>query len=119
MNVVGHLAVALGANKDAELMGREVLKDASGVDHRGIARYGFIIKKGNPVEMRKALEAVRTQKNVLYVDFPREMLDTSHDDELSTHISLKEEKDFEYLGALFYGPATEVNSITKKFSLWS
>jgi len=119
MNVVGHLAVGLGANKDNELMGRAVLKDASSIDHNGIARYGFIIKKGDITSIREAIETSRKIKSVTVLDFPREMLDTSHDDELSEWISKKDEKDFEYLGAIFYGPSGEINSLTKTFPLWS
>ncbi|HEU0050783.1 MAG TPA: DUF2000 domain-containing protein [Patescibacteria group bacterium] len=119
MNVIGHLAVGLGANKDGELMGRSILKDASDIDHLGIAKYGFIIKKGNPTAIREAIETSRQVKNFMVLDFPREMLDTSHDDELSDLISKKEEKDFEYLGAIFYGPSSEINQLTKKFPLWS
>ena len=52
MNVLGHMAVALGANKDAHLMGRDVLLDGSEVEHKGIARYGFIIKKGSKEDSR-------------------------------------------------------------------
>ena len=119
MNVIGHLAVALGANKDENLMGRKILTDASGVDHRGIARYGFIIKKGNPESIREALRESRENKNIISLDFPREMLETSHDDELSDWVSKKQEVDFEYLGVMFYGPSTDINPLTKTFPLWS
>jgi hypothetical protein len=119
MNIVGHLAVGLGANKDSELMGRSALKDASNINHLGIARYGFIIKKGTSTAIREAVEASRQIKNIIALDFPREMLDTSHDDELSGWISKKEEKNFEYLGAIFYGPSNEIIPLTKKFPLWS
>lgn len=119
MNVIGHLSVSLGANKDENLMGREILTDASGVDHRGIARYGFIIKKGNPASIREVLRASRENKNIIAIDFPREMLETSHDDELSYCISKMKEKDLEYLGVIFYGPVAEINALTKKFSLWN
>jgi len=119
MNVIGHLAVGLGANKDNELMGRAVLKDASSINHKGIARYGFIIKKGDVAAIREAVEISRKIESITVLDFPREMLDTSHDDELSDWISKKDEKDFEYLGAIFYGPSSEVDPLTKNFPLWS
>ncbi len=119
MNVIGHLAVGLGANKDENLMGRDILTDASGVNHRGIARYGFIIKKGNPASIREVLRVSRENQNIIALDFPKEMLDTSHDDELFDWVSKKREEDFEYLGAIFYGPSTDINSLTKTFPLWS
>jgi len=119
MNVIGHLSIGLGANKDGDLMGRDSLVDASGINHKGIARYGFIIKKGNQASIAEALRASRENKNILTLDFPREMLDTSHDDELSDWISKKKETEFEYLGAIFYGPSGDVNLITKNFPLWN
>ena len=119
MNVVGHMSISLGAHKDEFLMGRDQLCDASGIKHPGIARYGLIIKKGNPNTIRAALEMARSMRGVSHVEFPREMLDTSHDDELSDSISKKEESGLEYLGALFYGATTDINVITKKFPLWS
>jgi hypothetical protein len=119
MNIVGHLAIGLGASKDGDLMGRDYLIDGSGVHHRGIARYGFIIKKGNPSNIRDVLVAARENKNITFLDFPREMLDTSHDDELSAWVLNKKEQDFEYLGIVLYGPTSDVNALTKPFSLWN
>lgn len=119
MNVVGHLAIGLGANKDENLMGRDSLFDASGINHKGIARYGFILKKGNPESIRDVLMLSKKNKNIIVLDFMKEMLDTSHDDELFDLVSKKQEEDFEYLGVIFYGPSDDINSLTKTFPLWS
>ena len=119
MNVIGHLAVGLGANKDDHLMGRDILTDGTGINHKGIAQYGFIIKKGNPESIRGVLAAARENKNIITLDFPREMLDTSHDDELAESMLKKGEQDFEYLGVIFYGLSTDINPLTKSFPLWS
>lgn len=119
MNVVGHLAIGLGASKDGELMGRDVLEDASGVSHKGVARYGLIIKKGGAEGIREVVQNARTEREVTMLDFPREMLETSHDDELFAELLKKEEKDVEYLGVILYGPAQTVNTLTKNFPLLS
>lgn len=119
MNVVGHMAISLGANKDENLMGREILTDASGIDHKGIARYGLVIKKGNPASIREALRASKENKSIMSLDYPKEMLDTSHDDELFDQISKKPEGELEYLGAIFYGPTADITPLTKAFPLWS
>lgn len=119
MNVIGHLAVSLGSNKDEHLMGRDSLIDASGINHKGIARYGFIIKKGGTASIRDVIEASRSNAAVTVLDFPREMLDTSHDDELSEWISKKKEGDLEYLGVIVYGPSADINRLTKTFPLSS
>jgi hypothetical protein len=119
MNVLGHMAVALGANKDSELMGRQVLSDQSCVPHAGIARFGFIIKKGGAVDIASLIGEARKEPGLIIVDFPREMLDTRHDDELAESMSKKQESDFDYLGVLLYGSADLINSLTKNFKLWS
>lgn len=117
-NIVGHLGIALGARKDQHLMGKEVLLDSSGVVHKGIARYGFIIKKGNPKSISEVINKGRENKNILLLDFPREMLETHHDDELADALSKKETSEIEYLATLLYGRADDVNALTKEFPLW-
>lgn len=119
MNAVGHLGIGLGARSENGLMGETVLRDASGTGHAGIARYGLIVKKADPATIRDILEAARQTDGVTALDFPREMLDTFHDDELRGSIRAKEEKDFDYLGVLLYGPTDVLKRLTKACSLWS
>lgn len=116
MNVLGHLSIALGANKDKELMGREVLIDQKGDAHVGIARFGFIVKKAKSVELTQMLKEAKNVSDLKVIDFPREMLDTRHDDELAESVANK--SDFEYLGVLLYGPTEKIDSLTKVFKLW-
>jgi hypothetical protein len=119
LNVLGHMAVSLGANKDEDLMGRDVLIDASNVVHKGIARFGFIIKQGNFNQIGELVNKVKNLSEIILIDFPREMLDTRHDDELNDSIKLKKTKDFKYLGCLLYGPTKEVDELTKEYKLWN
>lgn len=118
MNVVGHMATALGANKDSDLMGRSVLKDASGISHIGIARVGFIIKKGNSADIASLIREARKDISIITVDFPKEMLDTRHDDDLADSMARAYENTFEYLGVLIYGPSIQIDALTKNFKLW-
>jgi hypothetical protein len=117
LNVVGHLAISLGARKDDYLMGRVSVTDASGITHPGIARYGLVIKQGNSQTIRQALTDARENHHLLTLDFPREMLDTAHDDELAAALAQKPEQAIEYLGALFYGQTATVNAVTSKLAL--
>ncbi len=118
LNVLGHMSVSLGVNKDEDLMGREILTDKSGFNHKGIARFGFIIKQGNGDDISKLINTVKDNKDIVLIDFPQEMLDTRHDDELHDSMFLKETGDFKYLGCLLYGPTEEVDAVTKRFGLW-
>lgn len=116
MNVLGHMSIALGANKDDELMGREVLIDQGGNSHVGIARFGFIIKKGTSENIFSLVNQARKMDGLKVVDFPREMLDTRHDDELAESMAGK--SDFEYLGVVLYGDTESVDNLTKPFQLF-
>jgi hypothetical protein len=117
-NVLGHLAQAIGAHADSELMGRLYLKDRSGTQHLGIGRYGFIILKANASKIREAIVKGRAVPNLLMVDFPRQMLDTRHDDELNNWLLEAEESSLEYLGVAFHGKTEDIDAICRKFSLW-
>jgi hypothetical protein len=118
MNVLGHMAQSIGAFAGDSLMGRPKLVDKAGVIHRGIAKYGFIITKTNASKLRAAVALGRTKSHVIMVDFPRQMLETRHDDELETWVAEAHEESLKYLGAIFFGPSNDVQEITGKFSLF-
>lgn len=117
-NVLGHLAQAIGAHADSKLMGRLSLTDRTGIQHQGIARYGFIILRANASKIRQAIVQGRATPNLLMVDFPRQMLDTRHDDELAGWLLEAEEASLEYLGVAFHGRTEDIDAICRKFSLW-
>jgi hypothetical protein len=118
LNVVGHLAVALAANAGPDLMGRRLLADGSGVEHLGIARYGFILKRAKPSHVRRVVREARADPRLLLADYPRQMLETKHDDELAEALAHCPEDRIDYLGALIYGPTDAVDAITRSYSLW-
>lgn len=118
LNVLGHLAVSLGAYGDKTLMGRPYLTDHSGVSHRGIARYPFVITKEKRHRLRGILEKARQIPTLFVGDYPVAMLSTGHDDDLAHTLALQPEDDIEYLGLLLFGPTVAVSQLTGKLSLW-
>jgi hypothetical protein len=118
LNVLGHLSIALGAHAPDGLMGRPLLVDASGLGHRGIAKYPFIITKEKSHRIRTLLAAARTIPDLFVVDYPEIMLRTGHDDELAEQLGLQNENSIQYLGIILYGPTEKVNTLTSKLSLW-
>lgn len=119
LNVLGHLAISLGAHcEDDALMGTTKLSDAAGVVHRGISKYPVIVTKVKPSTVRKSIEQARQNARLFLADYPKQMLETGHDDELAAAVASTNEKDMEYLGAIIYGPAEDVDQITRKYSLW-
>ncbi len=118
LNVIGHLAVSIGAYADADIMGRKVLVDNSGVEHVGISKYPFIITKVKPGRLKRLVEDARKEDGLLLVDYPKQMLTTGHDDELAEEIAKIDGENIEYLGAVIYGAAGVVSELTGKFTLW-
>lgn len=118
LNICGHLSIALGALIEKGILGRLEHIDASGVKHNGISKYPVIITKTKSGKLRSAINEARKNPAITMIDYPQEMLVTGHDNELNSAISGKEEDQFEYLGAIFYGESSEIANITGKFSLW-
>lgn len=118
LNVIGHLAIAIGKYSESEIMGKPTITDKSGINHLGISKFPFIITKVKPSKLASAIEKAKSNPNLLIADYPKDMLDTRTDEELVASINSKENNQLEYLGAIIYGNTTDVNEITGKFQLW-
>lgn len=118
LNVMGHLAIAIGKYSDSEIMGKPTITDKSGVNHLGISQFPFIITKVKQGRLKAAIDRAKNNPDLLVADYPKEMLETRTDDELVTAIKAKENDKLEYLGAMIYGNTKEVDEITGKFQLW-
>ncbi len=118
LNVIGHLAVAIGKYSDSEIMGKSTIQDKTGINHLGISQFPFIITKVKAGKLKTAIDMAKSNPHLLVADYPKEMLDTRTDKELVEAIQAKENDKLEYLGAVIYGSSKEVDEITGKFQLW-
>jgi hypothetical protein len=118
LNIIGHLAISLGAYAERDILGRAVLPDASGTFHVGISKYPVIITKVKSNRLKRLIQDARKLEGVFLVDYPEQMLTTGHDDELANALSLVEETNINYLGAMLYGESDIINQLTGKFTLW-
>lgn len=118
LNVIGHLAIAIGKYSDIEIMGKPIITDKSNINHLGISQFPFIVTKVKAGKLKAAIDKAKENPNLLVADYPKDMLDTRTDDELVDSISNKENEQLEYLGAIIYGNTADVNEITGKFQLW-
>lgn len=119
LNVLGHLCAALGVLQGAGLRERDGYFDASGIRHEGIAKYPLIVTKVKPARLRQLLVEARAQgPDLCIVDYPRQMLETGHDDELCDAIASVREESIEYLGALLFGKNSLVTQLTGRFTLY-
>lgn len=117
VNVTGHLAIGFGALTKDQVVGREELRDASGIIHHGISRYGLVVKVAPSQVLKQTIAEARHHKVVCTHDFPRAMLETAHDDELAVQLEATRESDIEYLGVLLFGPTVMVQLLTKSAKL--
>ena len=119
MNVIGHLAISIGKYSDNDIMGKKELIDNSGISHLGISKFPFIVTKVKASKLKNAINMARKNPNIIVADYPKEMLETRTDEELVEAISIKDEENMEYMGAILYGNTEEVNQITGRFQLWT
>lgn len=118
LNVIGHLAIAIGKYSDNEIMGQPIITDKSGINHLGISKFPFIITKVKAGKLKTAIDTAKSNPNLLVADYPKDMLETRTDNELVASIKQKENDKLEYLGAVIYGNTKDVDDITGKFQLW-
>ena len=118
LNVIGHLAIAIGKYSEKDIMGKPIITDKSGVEHLGISQFPFIITKVKMGKLKSAIDLAKQNSKLLVADYPREMLETRTDEELVSSVSSKENEKLEYLGAIIYGDTKDVNEITGKYQLW-
>ena len=119
LNIMGHMSIALGAwVSEEDLMGRQFLYDASKNKYWGISRYPVIVTEAKEAKIKQAILLAKTNPNLVVICYPKEMLDTGHDDELAENLLRKKEEEVEFLGVLIFGKTTDVSTVTKKFSLW-
>ena len=120
LNVTGHLSISLGANIDNnELMGQKEIYDKSGDKHIGISKYPVITTKLKPSKLKAFIQNVKVNyQNIFIADYPLEMLETGHDEELVEALKNINNEDIVYYGAIIYGDTEIINQLTGKFSLW-
>ena len=119
LNALGHMAAGIGATEQQRDAMRFLhYEDANGGSHPNISKYPFIIlaaKNGN--QIRRFRQDVRGL-DLPYTDFTNTMLGTSAADQLQQTRDCQE-ADLDYFGLCTFGAAEQLDSLTKKFSLFS
>ena len=116
-NVASHLCISAGYYSTNH-MGREKLVDGSGILHQGISKYPVIITKVKPSKLKLYIEKAKENKKLLTIDYPSNMYETGHDDELAESLLKTQNENIDYFGFLIFGNKEDVDEITSKFTLW-
>lgn len=116
-NTLAHLALSIGKNA-TNIMGKKELEDTSGIIHKGLSKYPFIILKANSEKIRQIVNEAKENTELLVVDFPEQAYTEYTDEELQEAIAKTKEEDIKYYGVAMFGPVKEINKLTKGLSLW-
>ncbi|MBN2052808.1 DUF2000 domain-containing protein [Candidatus Woesearchaeota archaeon] len=117
MNALGHLAFSAGRYSDQSMMGKEKIIDSDNKAHTGISKYPFIVLKATKDEIKDIVKQAKA-KNIFIVDYPQEMFDTGHDDELVAALSKAKEPAITYHAAVIVGNAEEIKKLTGHLKLY-
>ena len=122
LNAAAHMALglsALAANEGPRLM--ESLKflrfvDRDGEAHPSISALSLVVLKGTSSEIRKFRAQLR-EKQILSVDFTDTMTGGTYVEQLE-RMSNTTEDELQYYGICAFGTKTELEPLSRRFSLW-
>ncbi len=99
------------------MMGKEEIIDMDGNNHIGISKYPFIVLKASVGEIKEIVKKAR-ENNIFVVDYPQEMFETAHDNELVDALGMAKEPEIEYHGVLLIGESEILKKLTGNLKLW-
>lgn len=118
MNALGHMAAGLSAsyaNKDDMRFDSYFDKDSG--EHKSISDNPFIVLKAKNSNQLRTLRERLIDENIHFVDFTDTMTVGTFAEQKDRTKNTSEE-DLEYYGVCIFGPIAQINSLTKKYSLW-
>jgi hypothetical protein len=115
LNALGHMSFSIGNFSDDSWMGKKEIVDLGSHIHKGISKYPFIVLKADKSEIKNLVDKAR-EKKMLFIDYPKEMFDTGHDDELVEAIGKSD--DFTYHGIVIAGKTSELKEMTSHLRLY-
>ena len=118
MNALGHMAAGLASSypNNADMRFDNYI-DKDGNVHKNISDNPFIILVADNSNQIRNLRLSCAEKGVHYVDFTSTMTVGTY---LEQQQKTKEtpELELEYYGICLFGEISQINELTKKFSLW-
>ena len=118
MNALGHMSVGLSASyPDMSEMRFDKYLDKDGGAHNSISDNPFIILQADNSNKIRTLRNSLIEKGIHFTDFTSTMT-------VGTYIEQQQrtketpEVELEYYGVCIFGEISQVNELTKKFSLW-
>lgn len=118
MNALAHATAGLvGSIHDKHDLRFNNYVDKSGVVHPSISDNPFIILKSDNSNKIRTLRNQLAESNIPFSDFTTTMTVGTYFEQ-HERMAQTEEEELEYWGIVFFGKASELDPLTKKFSLW-
>jgi len=122
LNAIAHLSVGLLGRLITECpdllseLNYQNFRDASGEVHPFISGLSLIVLRGSSNEIRRLREDI-TAAGLLTVDFHHQMTGESYVEQLERSAQTLE-SELIYSGVIVLAPKTEIDPLTRKYSLW-
>lgn len=118
LNALAHIASGLAFKlRDLQKDSCIIYYDKDRTIHPAISKYPYIILRADNSNQIRTLRHSAIQMQIPYNDFVDSMIGNSAQDQL-LNTSLKAETELEYYALVLYGPCEQVESLTRKFSLF-
>ena len=118
LNATAHVSLSICAQASPEqksLMSFIPYEDGNGFEHPSISALSLIVLRGRPIDLKKLHEAAQ-EKEILCADFIQTMTGGTYADQLE---KTKETTDITYYAVALFGRKEEIDSLTKRLSLYS
>ncbi len=116
MNALAHMSIAFGAKIGAEKLHLVDYIDKDGNTYPDISKMPFIILRENSNKIR-TLYRQAVELNIPHSVFTNTMTEGGWEDQIS-RTKISHQEDLIFYGIILFGEYTQLNELTKKFSLW-
>ena len=118
MNALGHMAAGLaGSYPDRYALALDNYIDNDGGEHKNISDHPFIVLRADNSNQIRTLRNTLIEKGIYFVDFTNTMIEGTFQEQ-KDRTKQTPEAELEYYGICFFGEKEQLDSVTKKFSLW-
>jgi hypothetical protein len=122
MNAVGHMAAGLvacydKADKKLDEMRFQDYIDADKGRHPSISDNPFIVLRADNSNQLRTFRNALIEAGVMFTDFTNTMIEGTYADQ-HQRTNKTPEAELEYFGVCTFGTVEQLNTLTKKFSLW-
>ncbi len=117
-NCIGHISAYLGNRAGSSLRSREKFVLADNEEINTNSQYPIITLTGSKLQLFNMYEKIKRRNDIEFLLYIDEMIEFNKDDDLQKDLKEKKLTELNIIGLGIMGDKNEVDSLTKKFSLF-